>query len=279
MDRQGLQTASGRPVRRRPGSFASLTFVFTALCLALLHSGCAMIVPGEVGVKQTLGKLDDRVYAPGPVAFAPGITRVVRIPTRTVNLEVALELPSKEGLNVRSEISVLYSIDPKNAPDVISDVGLDYERVLVLTTFRSAAADVTARFLASDMYTSSRTTIEQAIVERMSSVLASRGFKVEAVLLKSIQLPAGLATAVEAKLSAEQDAARMTFVLDAERQEAERKRIEAAGVRDSQEIIRSSLSEDLLRWNAVEAFRELATSSNAKVIVTDGGASVLVDSK
>lgn len=251
--------------------------MLTACLLALLVSGCATVEPGEVGVEQTLGRLGDRVHEPGPVFFTPGVTRVIRIPTRTVNLEVGIELPSREGLNVRSQISVLYRIRGANARAVISDVGLDYERVLVLTTFRSAAADVTARFLASDMYTSSRSEIEKAIVNRMSTILAPRGFEIEAVLLKSIQLPPGLATAVEAKLSAEQDAARMTFVLMGERQEAERKRIEAAGVRDSQAIVATSLSDQLIRWKAVEAFRELALSPNAKVIVPSGASSIMIE--
>lgn len=263
-----------REGRRRPR---------TGLCVALLSllaaasTGCAMVLPGEVGVKQTLGRLDGIVHGPGPVLYAPGLTRVVRIPTRTSSLEVALELPSQEGLNVSSEISVLYRVRPDDAPAVISEVGLEYERILVLTTFRSAAADVTARFLASDMYTSSRAEIERQVAARMAELLEPRGFEIEAVLLKSIQLPTRLATSVEAKLSAEQDAARMAFVLDAERQEADRKRIEAEGVRDSQRIIADALSDELLEWNAVEAFRALATSENAKVIVTNGEAPVLIN--
>jgi regulator of protease activity HflC (stomatin/prohibitin superfamily) len=252
-----------------------------ALVLAAVLSsmGCATVQPGEVGVKQTLGRLDDEIHEGGPVFFAPGLTRVVRIPTRTRNLEVDLELPSREGLNVGSKISVLYRIRSESAPAVISEVGLDYEAVLVLSTFRSAAADVTARYLASDMYTSSRAEIEAAMAQRMSAILAPRGFEIEAVLMKSIRLPEKLAASVEAKLSAEQDAARMKFVLEAERQEAERKRIEAAGIRDAQEVIAASLNDPLIRWNAIEAFRELASSTNAKVIVTNGSGSVLVESE
>lgn len=266
--------------RVRQTTTTSTSWMLVMLPLvASLASGCAMVSPGEVGVKQTLGSLDDRVHQPGPVFFTPIVTRVVRVPTRTTNLEVALELPSQEGLNVRSEISVLYRIRPEKAPEVIEEVGADYERVLVLSTFRSAAADVTARFLASDMYTSSRSEIERAIAQRMGEILQPRGFEIEAVLLKSISLPQGLADAVEAKLAAEQDAARMAFVLDAERQEAERKRIEASGVRDAQKIVATSLSSDLLQWNAVEAFRELARSDNAKVVVTSGASPILIEAQ
>jgi len=243
----------------------------------LTVTGCATVAPGEVGVKQTLGKLGNRVYEPGAVLFTPGVTRLIRIPTRTVNVEVALELPSAEGLNIRSEISVLYRIAPASAPAVIAKVGLDYEQILVLTTFRSAAADVTSRFLASDMYTSSRAEIERAIALRMSEILQPRGFIIETVLLKSIRLPEGLAQSVESKLSAEQDAARMTFILVAERQEAERLRIQAEGIRDSQNIVKESLSDDLLAWKSIQAFRDLALSENAKVIVTNGTSPILIE--
>lgn len=266
------------PDSRRHRHGRKITILLCCVGVLLGGAGCATVQPGEAGVKQTLGRLDDEVHVGGPVFFTPGVTRVVRIPTRTRNLEVDLELPSREGLNVGSKISVLYRIRPESAPSVISQVGLDYEVVLVLSTFRSAAADVTARYLASDMYTSSRAEIESAIAKRMSAILEPRGFVIEAVLMKSIRLPDKLAASVEAKLSAEQDAARMKFVLEAERQEAERKRIEAAGIRDSQEVISASLDDELIRWNAVEAFRELATSTNAKVIVTNGTGSVLVES-
>ena len=272
-ERAVMQIPSSRSGVLRPRGLAAIL----AGLLLLSSGGCAMVMPGEVGVKQTLGRLGGEVHEPGPVLFTPGFTRVVRIPTRTASLEVALELPSREGLNVSSEISVLYRVRPQSAPAVIEEVGLDYEKILVLTTFRSAAADVTARFLASDMYTSSRAEIERQIADRMAELLAPRGFEIEAVLLKSIQLPSRLANSVEAKLSAEQDAARMAFVLDAERQEAERKRIEASGVRDSQRIIADALSDELLQWNAVEAFRALATSENAKVIVTNGETPILLD--
>jgi regulator of protease activity HflC (stomatin/prohibitin superfamily) len=237
---------------------------------ALVLSACATVRQDQVGVKRTFGKVSDETLQPGAVLFTPGVQGVVRVPSRTVNREVRLELPSKEGLNVAAEVSILYRVKPEMAPAILRTAGVAYEDVLILPVFRSAAADVTARFLAKDMYSGERVAIEKAVQQQMTTVLDARGFVVEQVLLKSIRLPAGLAQAVEDKLSAEQRAEQMRFVLERERQEAERKRIEAEGVRASQQIIGASLTPMLINFESIRAFRELATSPNAKVIVTDG---------
>ena len=247
------------------------------MVLGLGLVGCTIIRPGEIGVKQRLGKLEEGYRQPGPVAYNPFVAQVVKLPTRTVNLEIRLSLPSAEGLNIQSEISILYRIDEARSREILEEVGLGYESVVILSTFRSAAADVAAQFMAKDMYTAERAAIEEAIRERMMEVVGPRVFTIEAVLMKSIQLPTGLARAIEAKLEAEQEAQRMTFVLEQERLEAERKKIEAAGVRDSQAIISESLDDSLLRFNSIQAFRELATSPNAKVIVAGGDNGVFID--
>lgn len=245
--------------------------------LAVLGMGCAVIQPGDVGVKRRLGALGNKVHQPGPVGVNPLFTKMVRVPVRTVNLEVRLSLPSQEGLNVQAEVSILYRVQADKVRDVLLNIGPDYERSVILATFRSAAADVTSGYLAKDMHTAKRYEIEQAIRKRMLEVVGERGFDIESVLLKSIQLPAGLAKAIEEKLSAEQEAQRMQFVLEQERLEAERKRIEAEGVRDAQETVAQTLDESMLRYAAIQAFQELATSANAKVVITDGKAPLLVD--
>ena len=245
--------------------------------LASMIGGCAVVNPGEVGIKRRLGSLAQRVHTPGPVLVNPLVAQVVRVPVRTTNLEVKLSLPSKEGLNIRSEVSILYRVQAEQVRDVLMEVGVDYEQTLVLSTFRSAAADVTARFLAKDMHTAERATIEAAIRERMMEVVGERGFEIEAVLLKSIQLPEGLANAIERKLRAEQEAERMKFVLEQERLEAERKLIEAQGIRDSQRLLAEGLTKEVLHWNTIQAFQALSSSPNTKLIVTDGEGPLLVD--
>jgi regulator of protease activity HflC (stomatin/prohibitin superfamily) len=237
---------------------------------------CAIIQPGEVGVKSKWGELQEEVHQPGLVGMELVSTDMIRIPTRTVNREVRLNLPSKEGLNVNAEISILYHIEPDKAPEVIGNVGLDYEEVLILSVFRSEAADICARFFAKDMHSGKRAEIEEQIRDEMDGLLRERGFVIESVLLKSIALPDGLYTAIEDKLEAEQEAQRMKFVLQRERQEAERKTIEAAGVRDAQKVLADGLSAPIIEWRSLDVLQSLAGSPNAKLIVTDGKTPVLL---
>lgn len=255
-------------------------FLMLAILALVLtsFSNCTVIREGEVGVKRTLGKYSDNVYTSGLRSYFPLTTTIERVSTRTNNIEVAIIIPSKEGLSIRSEISILYSILPKKAPNVLRNIGPEYEQNVIIPVFRSAIADVTSRFFAKDMHSGERATIEQAIKEQMMINLDGRGIEIEAVLMKSIQLPASLATAIEAKLSAEQEAQRMEFVLQSERREAERKTIEAEGVRDAQKIIAEGLSPMLLNFKSIEAFLELAKSQNAKIIITDGQMPLLLNS-
>ena len=240
-----------------------------ALVVATLPA-CATVRQDEVGVKRTLGRIGQQPIAPGPQFIAPGFQSVIRVPVRTINREVRLDLPTKEGLNVAAEVSILYRLAPKAAPRILETAGLAYEDVIVLPVFRSAAADVSARFMAKDLHSGERTVIEKQIREMMMTSLATRGIVVESILLKAIRLPAGLADAVEQKLEAEQRAEQMRFVLERERQEAERKRVEAAGIRDAQQIIGEGLTPLVISFQSIQAFRELASSANAKVILTDG---------
>ena len=207
----------------------------------------------------------------------PFITRVVVVPTRTVNLEVRLNLPSKEGLNVLAEISILYHIQSSQAPNVIQTVGEQYENVMILSVFRSAAADVCSRYMAKDMHSGQRAVIEDAIKLHMDSLLADRGFMIESVLMKSISLPPGLYEAIESKLEAEQIAQRMEFELQQERLEAQRKKIEAQGVRDAQKVLAEGLSDEIIKWRSLEVLEKLSASPNAKLIITDGNAPVLIN--
>ena len=282
--------------------------LFVAASLAL--SGCVRVLQDEVGVKRKLGRIQDDVLYPGANPVNGFNTKVFRVPTRTVNLEIALGLPSKEGLTISSEISILYRIDPEQAPAILRNVGPEYESALILPVFRSASADVCARYYAKDMHSAQRAEIENAIAERMMEVVGPRGFVIESVLMKSIALPPGLARAIEEKLEAEQDSQRMQFVLAQERQEAERRviaaeadkqiveiqaqgrrealvveasgraeaaKIEAAGTQEANQMLRNSLEPRILQYMEIEAFRELARSANAKVIVTNGDGVLLTD--
>jgi regulator of protease activity HflC (stomatin/prohibitin superfamily) len=248
------------------------------LLLIMALVSCATIREGEVGVKRTLGKYSDKSFDSGVKVFNPFTSRIIRISTQTENLEVGLSIPSKEGLTIMSEVSILYNVDGRKAPSLLRNIGPDYERNIILPVFRSAVADVTSRFYAKDMHTGERSTIEKAIREQMMNLLDGKAIEVEAVLLKSIQLPRSLANAIEAKLEAEQQAQQMEFVLEQERRKADQKRIEAEGIRDAQLIIAEGLDAKILQFKSIEAFQELAKSPNAKVIITDGDLPMIMES-
>jgi regulator of protease activity HflC (stomatin/prohibitin superfamily) len=247
-------------------------FLYAALLiLSGAFTGCAVVREGEVGVKRTLGTYKDKPFEDGLRVFNPFTSTIVKVSTRTENLEVSLTIPSKEGLNIMSEVSILYNVIPKEAPEILRNIGPNYERNIILPVFRSAVADVSSRFFAKDMHTGQRAIIEDEIRQQMMKLLDGKGIVIESVLLKSIQLPGSLARAIEEKLEAEQNAQRMEFVLEQERREADRKRIQAEGIRDAQNIISQGLDPLLLQFKAIEAYLELAKSPNAKIIITEGG--------
>lgn len=251
--------------------------VVLIIFLASVLMNCSVIRQGEIGMKRKLGKLDQKILQPGAVGYNPFVTRIIKMPIRTMNMEISANLPSKEGLNVTAVISILYRIVPDKAPSIIENIGVGNEANVISSVFRSSASDVCSRFFAKDMHSAQRATIEREITEQMSKILLPRGFEMEAVLLKNIALPAGLARAVEEKLEAEQGAQRMEFLLDREKREAQRKIIEAEGIRDAQKIISEGLNKNIIQWQSIEAFRELAKSPNAKILITDGNAPLLIN--
>ncbi len=228
--------------------------VATSCCLTW---SCATVKPGEVGLKQKLGKLSDRIYPQGPVFFNPLTSRVIRTSIQTRNLELSLNLPSKEGLSITSQISILYKLEEKDVVSIVNNLGLNYEGIIA-NVFRSASADVCSQYFAKDMHSGKRSEIETDIQKKMASNLVNKGIYIESVLMKSIQLPEGLSKSIENKLRAEQDAMRMEFVLQQEKFEAERKIIEAKGERDSQKILSEGLTDEIIKLRSIEAFNELS---------------------
>jgi regulator of protease activity HflC (stomatin/prohibitin superfamily) len=281
------------------------------LLFTLLAAGvasCTVVKPHQVAVKSKLGKIDSKVRQAGPVVYNPFITRVVKVNVRTMNLSIKENLPSKEGLTILSESSILYHIKAEDVPKVIKETGLNYEENLILPVFRSAASDVCSRYYAKDMHSAKRNEIEQEIRKRLAEVCEEKGFIIEAVLLKSISLPQGLTRSIEAKLEAEQEALRMEFVLDRQKKEMDRQLIEAEGAKKNaiiqaearaetakieadgraksieieakankaaNDMLNSSLTPNVLKMNQIQAFMKLSTSPNTKTIITDGKGGVI----
>ena len=248
------------------------------LSLVLVCSSCAVIRPGEAGVKQTLGKFSDKVITEGTLVYNPLISKVLKESTQTNNIKLILSLPSKEGLSVNSEISILYRLEQQKIPSVLENLGQGYESIIT-SVFRSASSDVCAKFYAKDMHSGMRAKIEDEIKIKMEENLKKQadGIELIAVLMKSIQLPNGLANSIERKLQAEQDAMRMEFILQQSRLEADRKIIEAEGERDAQKILSEGLTQEIIQIRSIEAFKELSKSANSKVIITDGKTPLLIE--
>ena len=251
---------------------------FIIIISALALNSCAVIRPGEAGVKQRFGQFQDGVKTQGLVFFNPISTKLVKESIQTNNLEMFLNLPSKEGLSVDSEISILYRLEADKVPYVLRTIGPNYKSIIT-SVFRSASADVCSQFFAKDMHSGKRADIEEAIKIKMAENLVGKGIVIEAVLMKSIQLPRGLSSSIEQKLQAEQDAMRMVFVLDQSRLEAQRKIIESTGERDAQKILSEGLTEQIIKIRSIEAFMKLSTSNNSKIIITDGKAPFLIETK
>lgn len=246
--------------------------------IVLFSTSCAVIRPGEAGVKQTLGEFSDKVITQGTVFYNPFVSKVLKESTQTNNIKLVLSLPSKEGLSVNSEISILYRLEQDKIPSVLENLGQGYESIIT-SVFRSASSDVCAKFFAKDMHSGMRAKIEEEIKIKMEENLTKQadGIKLIAVLMKSIQLPNGLANSIERKLQAEQDAMRMEFILQQATLEADQKIIEAKGERDAQKILSEGLTDKLIQIRSIEAFRELSRSQNTKVIITDGKTPFLIE--
>lgn len=245
-------------------------FYGAALVLVgILWSTIVMVPAGHVGVQTLFGKVYPQTLSEG-IHFINPLVSVVKMSVRTREIFEHAEVPSKEGLNVVLEASMLYHVQPGQAARLYQQVGPGYARVVLAPQFRSAIRGVTVQHEAKDLYTSGRELIATQITEDLEKPLRERGLVLEKVLLRRITLPKMVEEAINDKLAAEQQAQRMQFVLAKERQEAERKRIEAKGIQDFQNIVSQGISEPLLRWKGIEATKMLAESKNTKVVVVGG---------
>jgi prohibitin 1 len=248
---------------------APLLVVILGVVLAV--SQLITVIPaGNVGVVDFFGSVSPGTLKAGVNLVNP-MARIIRFSVKTNELKEVMDVPSKEGLTVQLEVSALYHLDPEKAAEVYKSVGESYVEIILVPQFRSVARGVTAMYDAKALYTSEREVLTQMILSDLRKIVEPRGISVEATPLRKVGLPSGLTQAIEEKLRAEQDSQRMEFVLLKEKQEAERKRIEAQGIADFQKIVTAGISEPLLRWKGIEATEKIAASQNAKVIIIGAG--------
>ncbi|MCG8431613.1 MAG: prohibitin family protein [Candidatus Omnitrophica bacterium] len=232
----------------RTGSMKPVILTTAAgLAVGLILSMVRVVPAGHVGIVDFFGRVSPRPLSAGINLVNP-LARVVNLSVRTQEIKEGMKVPSKEGLTITLDASILYKLNPQEAVDVYKTVGPYYQQVVVIPQYRAAVRGVTVSYEAKALYTSERETLAQAINESLQELVKDRGVIIERVLLRAITLPPMVSGAIENKLKSEQEAQRMKFVLQRETQEAERKRVEAGGIRDAQEIINKSLSAQYLQY-------------------------------
>ncbi|GHM98913.1 hypothetical protein WSM22_04030 [Cytophagales bacterium WSM2-2] len=247
--------------------------------ISVLTFSCAIVRPGEVGIKQKLGKIKSDHLAQGAYVFNPFTATVKKIPTRTVEAYNELDVPTKEGLTVKSEISLLYHVKPEAARDVYTKYGMNYQEVIVETNFRSVARHICGLYYAKELFAVDRKKIEKEIFDELATGITDKGFVLDAVLLKSITMPPQIFQAVENKLKSEQESLQMEYVISKQKKEAERMQIEAEAIKNYNKTVSESLSEMMVKWNSVQVLKGLVTSNNSKVIITDGKSPMILSDK
>jgi prohibitin 1 len=236
------------------------------LVLILLLASSTSIPTGNVGVTTLFGRVTGETLSEGIHLINP-LKSVEKLSIQTQSVKESANVPSNEGLILALDTSLLFHLDGAKAAEVYKTVGSDYASKIVEPMLRASVRAATSAHSANALYTNARELVQEQIQTELSTQLASRGVIVENVLLRDVQLPAMLKSSIEAKQQAEQDALRMNFILQKEKQEAERKRIEAQGIADFQKIVAQGISAQLLEWKGIEATEKLATSSNAKVVI------------
>lgn len=236
------------------------------LLIIILLSSTTSIPTGNVGVLTLFGRVTGETLGEGIHLINP-LKSVQKLSVQTQSVKESASVPSNEGLTISLDTSLLFRLDKNMAAQVYQSVGADYGDKIVEPTLRAAIRAATSAHTANALYTNARELVQQQIQDELTKQLAPRGVVVENVLLRDVQLPAMLKSSIEAKQQAEQDALRMSFILQKEKQEAERKRIEAQGIADFQKIVATGISPQLLEWKGIEATEKLATSANAKVVI------------
>jgi regulator of protease activity HflC (stomatin/prohibitin superfamily) len=252
----GLERQYARPI---------LIFAILGLIVGVVVGSLRVVPAGHVGVVDFFGTVSPTALKSG-LNFVNPLAKVVSMSIRTQEDKEVMSVPSKEGLTIELEISALFHLAPEKAVEVYKTVGPQYANVLFVPQFRAAARGVTGGSEAKALYTSEREALGKLILDHLQALVQERGVEVENVLLRKVALPPTVRDAIEQKLKAEQDFERMKFVNQREEMEAERKRIEAKGVRDAQAIISETLTSQYLNYLWI---RNLAENQNVIYVATE----------
>jgi prohibitin 1 len=264
-DAEDMMKAYGSKLGSTLGQRAGL-LLLAIVILILIWASVAYVPSGHVGVLTLFGRVTGDILPEGTHFVNPfKVNNTMSI--RTQELKETASVPSDEGLVMTLDTSLLFRLSPDKAAEVFQKIGPNYVEVVVEPNLRSTIRAVTSQHSANALYTGGREQVAQQIYKELVEGLGSRGVEVQNVLLRDIQLPAMLKGSIEAKQQAEQDSLRMAFILQKEKQEADRKRIEAQGIRDFQTTVAQGISQQLLEWKGIEATERLASSANAKIVI------------
>jgi len=253
------------------GTVRNFSIGAIVLAVILIFASFIRIVPaGQVGVVDVFGNVDMQQRQAGINLVNP-FAKLILIDIQTQEKKETMNVPSKEGLTMGVEISILYRLTPEKASVIYKTVGADYDDVVITPQFRSAVREATVFYEAKALYTSSRDEITVKIFKDLDKMLSERGVILEKVLLRAVTLPTTVSQAIEQKLKAEQESEQMKFVLTKESQEAERKIIEAGGIAKSQEIINKTLTNAYLQHEAIQAQMKMAANQNHTTVYIPSG--------
>ncbi len=263
-----------------------LGFVF--ILIGILISSIIQINPGEIGVKILFGSIQNDVLSSG-LHFVNPLLEIKKLDVKTQNYTMsgindegqkegddAIRVLTSDGLEVTIDLTVLYRVVAGDAPKLLKETGSDFRDKIVRPITRTKIRDNAVYYQAVDLFGSKRDEFQQRIYGSIEEDFKKRGLMLEQLLVRNITLPTSVKASIESKINAEQDAKKMEFVLQKERQEAERKRVEAQGIADYQRIINTGLTDQQLQYEQIKAMKEIALSNNAKVIVMGKGSSPLI---
>jgi regulator of protease activity HflC (stomatin/prohibitin superfamily) len=255
---------------------------FVVIALGLFSSMFKQIDAGKVGVKSLYGNVEPDILESGLHIINP-LLDITDFDIQTQNYTMsaihdegtkegddAIRVLSNDGLEVVIDLTVLYRISPELAPKIFKQIGVDYADKIVRPVTRTRIRDNAVYYDAVALYSTKRNEFQQRIFKTIEADFKSRGLILEQLLIRNINLPTSVKTTIESKINAEQEAQKMTFVLQKEKQEAERKRVEAQGIADYQRIISTGLSDKQLQYEQIKAQKELAASPNTKIIFMNG---------
>jgi len=282
---------SPEPNNRFGGVATTVGIVLVVLGLGL--SSFKIIEPGKVGVQTLLGKVQDNILESGPHFINPAVEiTTFNIQTQNYTMSAksgegqvegddAIKVLSSDGLEVTIDLSVLYTVNPGKAPFILQNIGADYQDKIVRPITRTAIRDNAVNYAAVDLYSTKRQEFQFKINKTITDNFVKNGLEVQQILVRNISLPATVRASIESKIQAEQDAQKMQFVLQKERQEADRKRVEAQGIADYQKILSTGLSDKQLQYESIKAQKEIALSPNTKIIIMGGkgGNPIMVSDK